>query len=492
MTNRRIRSIFWLMTACIVAINAFQGYWLLTTYQLNRQQFANTVQDALFQVIEGHQVDNARRLLGRHRPGRPGKANSSDAPGSVPNTPPRAVSKKSPGSAPKEARVLVRRTDAGAGSRFYYQFNNDSVTIAPADTLARRISRFVLQEWTEGGGRVDLRRIYSVYRAELLRRNIDVAFTIDTLSILPKAGGDNLIIYNGNGLNAESDGRFRTLPLPVNPVRHIFVQATFEMPVPYLLRRMGWLLGGSLLLLLLTSGCFVFMLRTILRQKKLSDIKNDFINNMTHELKTPIATVTAAVEALLHFGALNDPRKTEEYLHISQNNLQRLSELVEKVLNLAVEEKQEFEFRTEPVGLAEMLCELAANHRIKAAKTVVFNMHIPFGTTVQVDRMHFGNVINNLIDNAIKYSYDRVTISFNYEQEPHGWQLTVTDNGIGIPKAYQASVFDRFFRVPTGDLHQIKGFGLGLAYVRQVVEKHGGSISLASEPGKGSAFVLKF
>ncbi len=488
MTNRRIRSIFWLMTACIVAINAFQGYWLLTTYQLNRQQFGNTVQDALFQVIEGHQVDNARTLLGKHRPG---KATSNESTGGVPDTPPGGIPRRAPGGASKEARVLVRRSGAGAGSRFYYQFNNDSVAIAPADTLARRISRFVVQEWREGG-RVDLRKIYSAYRAELLRRNVDVAFTIDTLSILPKPGGDNLIIYNGNGLNAENDGRFRTLPLPVNPVRHVFVQATFEMPVPYLLSRMGWLLGCSLLLLLLTSGCFVFMLRTILRQKKLSDIKNDFINNMTHELKTPIATVTAAVEALLHFGALNDPRKTEEYLHISQNNLQRLSDLVEKVLNLAVEDKQELEFQTEPVSLAEMLCELAANHRIKAAKTVVFNMHIPFGTTVQVDRMHFGNVINNLIDNAVKYSYDRVTISFNYEQEPHGWQLTVADNGIGIPKAYQASVFDRFFRVPTGDLHQVKGFGLGLAYVRQVVEKHGGSISLASEPGKGSAFVLKF
>jgi two-component system phosphate regulon sensor histidine kinase PhoR len=490
MTNRRIRSIFWLMTACIVAINAFQGYWLLTTYRLNRQQFGNTVQDALFQVIEGHQIDNARTLLGKHRPGRPGGRISNESPG-VPDVPPRAVPGKPPGGVAKDARVLFRRLGAGAGSRFYYQFNNDSVTIAPADTLARRISRFVVQEWTEGG-RVDLRKIYSAYHAELLRRNIDVAFTIDTLSILPKAGGNNLIIYNGYGLDPENDGHFRTLPLPVNPVRHIFVQATFEMPVPYLLRRMGWLLGCSLLLLLLTSGCFVFMLRTILRQKRLSDIKNDFINNMTHELKTPISTVTAAVEALLHFGALNDPRKTEEYLQISQNNLQRLSDLVEKVLNLAVEEKQDFEFQTEPVGLAEMLCELAANHRIKAAKIVIFNMYIPFGTTVQVDRMHFGNVINNLIDNAVKYSYDRVTISFNYEQEPDGWQLTVTDNGIGIPKAYQASVFDRFFRVPTGDLHQIKGFGLGLAYVRQVVEKHGGNISLASEPGKGSAFVLKF
>lgn len=488
MTNRRIRSIFWLMTACIVAINAFQGYWLLTTYRLNRQQFGNVVQDALFQVVEGQQVANARILLDEHRDDVPGTPPGGDvaktAPGgTVPKTPPLRGR--------KDARVVVRRLGvrSGESSRFYYQFNNDSAVIAPADTLARRISRFVVQEWKEGG-QVDLKKIYAAYQAELARRDIHASFLLDTLYILPKAGANNVIIFNG--LRRQGNNRFKTLPLPINPVKHLFVQASFETPVPYLLRRMGWLLGCSLLLLLLTTGCFVFMLRTILRQKKLSDIKNDFINNMTHELKTPIATVTAAVDALLHFGALNDPRKTEEYLHISQNNLQRLSDLVEKVLNLAVEEKQDFEFQTEPVSLAEILCELAASHRIKAAKTVVFNMHIPFGTMVQVDRMHFGNVINNLIDNAIKYSYERVTISFNYEKEAHGWQLTVADNGIGIPKAYQASVFDRFFRVPTGDVHQVKGFGLGLAYVRQVVEKHGGSISLASEPGKGSAFVLKF
>ncbi|SDF76782.1 His Kinase A (phospho-acceptor) domain-containing protein [Dyadobacter soli] len=488
MTNRRIRSIFWLMSVCIVAINAFQAYWLLTTYRLNREQFGNTVQDALFQVIEGHQVDHARQLFG----GEPSRDVPGTPPGGTPDTPGGSIPKAPGGNIPRESRVVVRRLGSSSGgSRFYYKFNNDSAIIAPADTLARRISRFVVQEWAEDG-RIDMRKVYSAYRDELMRRGIDAAFKLDTLTILPNPGSSNVIIFNGLGLRVEEDGSFKTFPLPVNPVRHTFVQATFDMPVPYLLKRMGWLLGGSALLLLLTTGCFVFMLRTILRQKKLSDIKNDFINNMTHELKTPIATVTAAVDALLHFGALNDPRKTEEYLNISQNNLQRLSDLVEKVLNLAVEEKQDFEFHTEPVSLAEILCELAASHRIKAAKTVVFNMHIPFGTMVQVDRMHFGNVINNLIDNAIKYSYERVTISFNYEQEPHGWQLTVSDNGIGIPKAYQTSVFDRFFRVPTGDLHQVKGFGLGLAYVRQVVEKHGGSISLASEPGKGSAFVLKF
>lgn len=461
--NRRIRSVFWLITVCIVAINAFQGYWLWTTYQLNQQQFVQNVQDALFLVVEGHQISKARVFLGE---------GTSDR---------------------RETHVVMKRlgVNGTAGARFFYKITNDSIQPTPADTLARRISHLLVQGWKEGD-KIRLDRLDSAYRAELYGRGIVAEFRLDTLTIRPKSNTGNVMIFDNSGSMHDQNGTFSTVPLPINPVRHLFVQATFDTPVPYMLQRMGWLLGCSLVLLLLTTGSFVFMLRTILRQKKLSDIKNEFINNMTHELKTPIATVTAAVEALQHFGALDDPHKTQEYLNISQNNLQRLSDLVEKVLNLAVEEKGEMECHTEAVGLAEMIGDLAANHRVKSAKKVIFNMHIPFGTTVHVDRMHFGNVLNNLIDNAIKYSHDRVTISFDFRREQKGWQLTVSDNGIGIPKAYQESVFDRFFRVPTGDLHQVKGFGLGLAYARQVVEKHGGSISVTSEPGKGSAFILKF
>lgn len=458
------------MTACIVAINAFQGYWLWNTYQLNRRQFAQTVQDALFQVVEGQQIKEANVLFG-----------DSAAIGRVSGD---------------RSRVLVKREGAGSiHTNFFYKIRVDSVPNGragkSADTLARRISNLVVRGWMEGR-RFNKPVLDSAYRSELARRNITTPFVLDTLTIHPKNSKQNVLIFDNSAQMLETGNEVKTAPLPLNPVQHLFLQASFETPLPYLLGRMAWLLGASGLLLLLTTGCFVWMLRTILKQKRLSEVKNDFINNMTHELKTPIATVTAAVEALMHFGVLNDPQKTQDYLSISQNNLQRLSDLVEKVLNLAVEDKQEIELNRERVSLAEMIGELAASHRVRAAKTVVFNMHIPSGTIVEVDRMHFGNVLNNLIDNAIKYSHDRVTISFDFRQYSEGWQLMVADNGIGIPKAYQASVFDRFFRVPTGDLHRVKGFGLGLAYVRQVVEKHGGSISVASEPGRGSEFVLKF
>lgn len=255
---------------------------------------------------------------------------------------------------------------------------------------------------------------------------------------------------------------------------------------------MGWLLGSSVFLLLLTTGSFLFMLSTILRQKKLSEVKNDFINNMTHELKTPIATVTAAVEALQHFGALNDPKKTQAYLAISQNNLQRLSNLVEKVLNLAVEDKRELTLRPEPINLPDLVHKLMVSHQLKTPKPVAFQVDIPAVTMVTVDRVHFENVLNNLIDNAINYSREQATVRLTFQRSGQGWQLSVADDGIGIAKTYQSAIFDRFFRVPTGDLHPVKGFGLGLAYVRQVVERHGGRVSLRSEPGKGSEFILTF
>ena len=185
-------------------------------------------------------------------------------------------------------------------------------------------------------------------------------------------------------------------------------------------------------------------------------------------------------EALQNFGALNDPAKTQAYLSISRTELQRLSDLVEKVLNIAVDERQQLELSPEPVQPAELVAEIVARHQLQASKPVKFDVQLAPATAVQFDRLHMGNVINNLIDNAIKYSKEAVTITIRGRQEPTGWHLTVADDGPGIEAGYQEAIFDRFFRVPTGNLHNVKGFGLGLYYVRQVVERHGGRIGVAA------------
>jgi signal transduction histidine kinase len=479
--KRRIRSIFWLMAACILGINGFQAYWLYQTYRLTGEQFERATREALLAVVQRQLLSGARQLAQKGSgPKRIFvREFSSDERGTfnrivvVPNDP---AAKPAPGAARRtvqELRLTTRR--GGPGRRR-----------TAADTAARALSRIIINDWA-GSRRVDLPALTRAYRAELGLRKVSPEAVLDTLTV-PADGP--VLPLSVPGKPPRPGYPVQTPPVPLNPLRSLYVQASLPAPTFYILRQMGGLLGGSVLLLALTTGCFVLMLNTILRQKKLADVKNDFINNMTHELKTPLATVSAAVEAMQHFGALNDPQKAQTYLSISRTELQRLSDLVEKVLHIAVEERQALQIRPEPVHPAALVQELVARHQLKAAKPVQFEVDIEPTEPVPLDPLHMAGVINNLIDNAIKYSREQVRITIRGRRDEAGWRLTVRDDGIGIPKSYQDAVFDRFFRVPTGNLHPVKGFGLGLYYVRQVVERHGGHIAVRSEPNRGSEFSL--
>lgn len=481
--KQRIRSIFVLMTVCILGVVAFQGYWLYTSYQLHEQQFRRTVRGAFISAVEKQQFSDARRLLGTERPADKRRWRFR-------------FREMEPDESPEERLVVnplqdslfVRTDGPRINVRVLRQsrFAKDSLLI---DTLARKISDMIIVDWA-GDHHFNLKTFDSTYRAELRLREVDAAYRLDTIQLKPEVFRKQMV------MPTRTEWPIKTPPMPINPVKNQFLQASFDSPAGYILRKMSGSLAGSALLLALTTWCFLYMLSTILKQKKLSEIKNDFINNMTHELKTPIATVSAAVEALQNFGALNDPRKTQTYLGVSRDELQRLSDLVEKVLNMAVDEKKELELHREWLQPAELIQEVVGNHQLKArsgvpAKSVEIEVSSnPDHTPVQADRLHVGNAINNLIDNAIKYSPDSVRIWVTSRIDARGWQLTVRDNGNGIPKAYHEAIFDRFFRVPTGNLHPVKGFGLGLSYVRQVVEKHGGRIEVSSEPGRGSEFII--
>jgi two-component system phosphate regulon sensor histidine kinase PhoR len=213
---------------------------------------------------------------------------------------------------------------------------------------------------------------------------------------------------------------------------------------------------------------------------------------MTHELKTPLATVSAAMEALQDFGALADPRKTDTYLTMARQEVRRLSDLVEKVLHIAVEDRagHALPLHPESVRPAELVAELVSRHELQAPKPVQFDVHLSPTDTLLLDRLHLAGALHNLLDNAIKYSGDRVAIRIQGQPMAGGWQLSVADNGPGIAPTYQEAIFEQFFRVPTGNLHPVKGFGLGLYYVRQVIEGHGGRVSVRSTPGQGSEFVV--
>ncbi len=260
---------------------------------------------------------------------------------------------------------------------------------------------------------------------------------------------------------------------------------------PYLLKQITQPILFSVLLLGITLLSFILLYRSLLKQRRLAALKNEFISNITHELKTPIATVGVAIEALKNFNAIDNPQRTKEYLDISQNELQRLSLLVDKVLKLSMFEKKEMELKKEPVDILSVVNEVADSLKLQFEKNnAALTITGQQGATIQGDRLHLLSVVFNLLDNALKYGKENLVVTVSIAATDKDVVLTVTDNGIGIPAEYKDKVFEKFFRVPHGDTHNAKGYGLGLSYVAQVVEKHNGTIEIKSDPGKGSTFII--
>lgn len=255
--------------------------------------------------------------------------------------------------------------------------------------------------------------------------------------------------------------------------------------------QMTGILTTSFIILLILGFSFWFLIRTLLRQKTLEEIKSDFTNNITHELKTPIAVAYAANDALLNFNQAEEKKKRDQYLRIGQEQLQRLSGLVEQILSMSMEHRKTFRIHTEEINLKELITPLMEQHQLKADKPVHIKLEIePESLSVVADRGHFSNIISNLIDNAVKYSQEQADLTIRCQQMGKTVSISVTDRGIGIPPDKQKHLFEKFYRVPTGNLHNVKGYGLGLYYVKTLIEKHGGSITVKSEPGKGSTFTI--
>lgn len=248
----------------------------------------------------------------------------------------------------------------------------------------------------------------------------------------------------------------------------------------------------SLFLFTITTLAFFFIFKNLRDQQRLTAVKNDLIANITHELKTPIATVGVAIEALQNFGALNDPQRTKEYLDISQQELNRLSILVDKVLNTSLFEKGDIPLKSEPINLKTLVQGVLNSMKLQFQnKKAVINFNSKGQNfMVQGDKIHLTSVIYNLIDNALKYSPLAPNLTIDLKETVGQIDLLVKDNGLGIAKEFQDKIFDKFFRVPTGNSHNIKGHGLGLNYVKKVIEKHGGQIVVQSKQGEGTAFTV--
>lgn len=272
-----------------------------------------------------------------------------------------------------------------------------------------------------------------------------------------------------------------------------YVRALFGPPTGYLLRQLGWVLGGSVILLIIVGCTLYYLIAIIRREKKLSAIKNDFISNITHELKTPVATISAAMEALERFDVQANKEKTGRYLFISKSELRRLSDMINHILQTSLYEKGQVAINAVTVNLDKMVQTLIANYSLHDKKEVsIVYSNETNSENIIADHLHLYNMLNNLVDNAIKYSGERVDIGIRYYRQDGFNIVSIKDNGIGIANKELPFIFEKFYRVPTGNLHRVKGYGLGLNYVKNIMEKHGGWYKAESQPGFGSTFYIGF
>jgi two-component system phosphate regulon sensor histidine kinase PhoR len=248
----------------------------------------------------------------------------------------------------------------------------------------------------------------------------------------------------------------------------------------------------SVLFIIIVIFIFAWIIRTIMFQKKLSEIKNDFVNNMTHEFKTPISTISLATEVLMNAEPAISLDRMKKYANIIYDENQRMRVQVERVLQMAQLEKGEYQLKKSQIDIHQLLRSTVENlcldHSEKKVK-VDFQFEA-LKSEVIADKLHIGNIFSNLVDNAVKYSIQEPHIHCKTSNNGIGMIIEFSDNGIGMSFETQKHIFDRFYRVPTGNIHNVKGFGLGLYYVKTMIEAHGGSVSVKSEINKGSQFTL--
>ena len=344
--------------------------------------------------------------------------------------------------------------------------------------------------------RLDPMLIDSLLRFELQNKGITLPFSYEVTN----ANNDSLIFSNASNIEANTKPKFINAdfhkPIFTKDVINDpgMLRIKFPEKNSLILSNMAFGMATSGGLLLILVFCFGFTIFSILRQKKISEMKTDFINNMTHEFKTPVSTIMIASEALKDEDIVADKTRIARLANVIYEENARLGSHIERVLNIARIEKNDFRLDIKPVDVNEMITAVVDSMSLKlqkyGAKTT---MHLDAtDALIEADELHFSNVIYNLIDNAIKYSRNAPEITINTFNTKGQLVIVVADKGIGMSREHQARIFEQFYRVPTGNLHDVKGFGLGLSYVNTIVKRLDGDISVRSEKEKGSEFELRF
>jgi two-component system phosphate regulon sensor histidine kinase PhoR len=357
-----------------------------------------------------------------------------------------------------------------------------------ATNLKRMANKVVTEMATWDVRQVNEELIFDVLKEELKQNNVPLDFEYgiirDSIMEFPKEVIDSAKV-------ASTAFKVRLYPNDIFQ-KNLQLAVFFPKRDSFIYRSLNWLLVASLLFSLFILLAFALSIFYILRQKKVSEMKSDFINNMTHEFKTPIATISVATDSITNEKVVHNPEKIKYFAGMIKKENTRMNRQVEDILTIARLDRNEFEFTWETIDVHELINDAVQGIKLQIEKRGgIINLNLDAkNPAITTDRNHCTNVIYNLLDNANKYSADAPEITLTTRNNPKGILISVADKGIGMSKSIQGKIFERFYRQTSGNIHNIKGFGLGLSYVHAVLEANKGNISVESEPGKGSKFEL--
>lgn len=384
----------------------------------------------------------------------------------------------------REQDILHATTQIKQSLYDVYLFNRGSIGFLNEDSKNFYLLNFTVDQ-------ISQEEIKSKIERALKRYNIREAYEYSITNIFQTD------IVKSKGFTPEMKEKALEIQLTLDDpmVQHYEVlHLYFKEESNFIISKIGWYIAGSILFTIIIISAFYLTIRTMFNQKKLSEIKSDFINNMTHELKTPLATISLAIDALTNEKVIHDTEKIRYYSRMIKDENKRMNKQVEKILQSARIEKQDIKLNLQNLNVHEIISKVADNVNLqildkngKLHLSLEAQNHI-----IEADEVHFSNVVFNLLDNAIKYSKGDLVIDMVTQNEKDMFVLQVKDNGIGMNKETQSRVFEKFYRAHTGNIHNVKGFGLGLSYVKAIVEAHGGKVKVDSVLGKGSTFSVYF
>ncbi len=483
MNNTKYTWILYVIISVIIGTIAIQVYWNYKNYLINKQQLINDVQQSLDDAVETYftqLVQNQTLNLTFDR-----NYNDSIPTGSLDSLM-HAIRFNSSGffetdsidvcigerlalieldnndTVFKEYATLPVDSSKGFSKAIFQDILPDSTFLSSVNSLS---SKVIVSMTTDS---LRITEIDSIFKTKIKEKNININHTLkfrdfhenDHEIDISKTHSDTLKVISTSPF-LHFDGR---------------LSAHFNNPTKVIL---GRILSGILLstiLVLAVIACLIYLLNVIKRQKQIAEIKNDLISNITHEFKTPIATIGVALESLLDFKALDNKEKTTSYINMSKDQLDKLNIMVEKLLETASLDSETLVLNKEPVLISILIENLIEKHKITSLKTFTFKDELPKDYEIKVDVFHFENALSNIIDNAIKYGGNQITISIH--RYNNTFAMTIADSGTSLTKTHKDKIFEKFYRVPSGNQHDIKGFGIGLYYAKRIIEKHNGSIEL--------------